>query len=64
MEDHRIKVDVYNGETIVNQCARAAMNSGRDVSWFTDFLKKAESCMELDTLMRFILTQFDVRIRD
>lgn len=62
--DTRIKVKIHPGDTVVNQCAIAGLNAGKDVAWFKEFLKKAEQSEDADTIIKIVLTHFDVEIID
>lgn len=59
----RVQVILHKGETIVNQCAHAALNQGRDIQWFTQFMARTKDCGDADSLLLLLFEEFDI-IRD
>lgn len=60
----RVKVDLKARETVMNQCAHAALERGRGFKWFEEFMVKAHECNDLDSYVKLLLTNFDVVIEE
>lgn len=60
----RVKVNIQARETILNQCAHAALERGRGFRWFEEFLVKAHQINDLDDYVKLLLTEFDIVIEE
>lgn len=60
----RVKVRLHADETIMNQCASAAMNQGRDLDWFKGFMARVERVDNIDDALRLLFADFEVSADD
>lgn len=65
--EHRRKVvvvDLDGEETIANQIAFLELRHYQDMDAVRDFLRRAGACNTIDELLRVILKDYDVKIKE
>jgi hypothetical protein len=60
----RVVIDLHANETITNQIAYQAYEAGHNMADVRDFIRRTDRCSNLDQLLRTILAEYEVLIKD
>ena len=60
----RVVIDLHADESIANQIAHAEIKRGGSMDNVRHFLNRADRCENVDQLLRVILSDYDVRLKD
>lgn len=60
----RVKIKLHADETIVNQIAYYAVKHSGSISELKDFISETDKCTNIDSLLRVILSRYEVEVEE